>query len=130
MNLGPRDFKSDAQITWPNCLHIENDGSILCSKFSCVTIFFQWLQMKLLTKQGIIKSQTECAPNNGYFLIPLYDKVCVKLVLLILIHMSVKHINNATTCIIACNYNFNQLCFLESLLIKKLKPSLNVVILI
>ncbi|XP_022788925.1 nodal modulator 1-like [Stylophora pistillata] len=30
--------------------------------------------MKLLTKQGIIKSQTECAPNNGYFLIPLYDK--------------------------------------------------------
>ena len=31
--------------------------------------------MKLLTKQGIIKSQTECAPNNGYFLIPLYDKV-------------------------------------------------------
>ena len=36
---------------------------------------WQW-QMKLLTKQGIIKSQTECAPNNGYFLIPLYDKVC------------------------------------------------------
>ena len=33
--------------------------------------------MKLLTKQGIIKSQTECAPNNGYFLIPLYDKVIV-----------------------------------------------------
>ena len=31
--------------------------------------------MKLFTKQGITKSQTECAPNNGYFLIPLYDKV-------------------------------------------------------
>ena len=37
--------------------------------------------MKLLTKQGIIKSQTECAPNNGYFLIPLYDKVIVTTIL-------------------------------------------------
>ena len=46
--------------------------------------------MKLLTKQGIIKSQAECAPNNGYFLIPLYDKVCGNLVLLILIHMIIK----------------------------------------
>ena len=39
-----------------------------------VKICFEW-HMKLLTKQGMIKSQTECAPNNGYFLIPLYDKV-------------------------------------------------------
>lgn len=39
-----------------------------------VDINYSLIQMKLLTKQGIIKSQTECAPNNGYFLIPLYDK--------------------------------------------------------
>lgn len=31
--------------------------------------------MKLYTKQGILKHETDCAPNNGYFLIPLYDKV-------------------------------------------------------
>ena len=31
--------------------------------------------MKLYTKQGILKYKTDCAPNNGYFLIPLYDKV-------------------------------------------------------
>lgn len=41
---------------------------------SDVDINYSLIQMKLLTKQGIIKSQTECAPNNGYFLIPLYDK--------------------------------------------------------
>ncbi|KAJ7333033.1 Nodal modulator [Desmophyllum pertusum] len=39
-----------------------------------VDINYSLIQMKLFTKQGIIKSQTECAPNNGYFLIPLYDK--------------------------------------------------------
>ncbi|KAG1672165.1 Nodal modulator 1 [Nymphon striatum] len=26
------------------------------------------------TKQGILKYQTDCAPHNGYYLIPLYDK--------------------------------------------------------
>lgn len=30
--------------------------------------------MKLYTVQGSIKYQTDCAPNNGYYLIPLYDK--------------------------------------------------------
>ena len=33
--------------------------------------------MKLYTKQGVLKHKTDCAPNNGYFLIPLYDKVFV-----------------------------------------------------
>lgn len=33
------------------------------------------LQLKLLTKQGVIKAETDCAPNNGYFLIPCYGKV-------------------------------------------------------
>ena len=26
-------------------------------------------------KGGVLKYNTDCAPNNGYFLIPLYDKV-------------------------------------------------------
>lgn len=33
------------------------------------------LQIKLYTKHGTLKYQTDCAPNNGYFMIPLYDKV-------------------------------------------------------
>jgi len=33
------------------------------------------LQVKLLTSSGLLKYKTECAPSNGYFLIPLYDKV-------------------------------------------------------
>ena len=31
--------------------------------------------MNLYTKSGTVKYRSECAPNNGYFLIPLYDKV-------------------------------------------------------
>uniref|UniRef100_A0A8C3KZE4 Prealbumin-like fold domain-containing protein n=1 Tax=Chrysolophus pictus TaxID=9089 RepID=A0A8C3KZE4_CHRPC len=30
--------------------------------------------IKLYTKHGTLKYQTDCAPNNGYFMIPLYDK--------------------------------------------------------
>ena len=30
--------------------------------------------MKLYTPHGSIKYQTDCAPNTGYYLIPLYDK--------------------------------------------------------
>ncbi len=26
------------------------------------------------TKQGNLKYHTDCAPNNGYFFIPIYDK--------------------------------------------------------
>ena len=32
------------------------------------------LQVKLYTRQGALKYQTDCAPNNGYFMIPIYDK--------------------------------------------------------
>ena len=49
--------------------------------------------MKLLTKQGIIKSQTECAPNNGYFLIPLYDKVIVTTILFVLLLLGCRGIS-------------------------------------
>jgi hypothetical protein len=31
-------------------------------------------QVKLYTTHGSIKYQADCAPNTGYYLIPLYDK--------------------------------------------------------
>ncbi|XP_019619282.1 PREDICTED: LOW QUALITY PROTEIN: nodal modulator 1-like, partial [Branchiostoma belcheri] len=31
------------------------------------------VQIKLYTPQGSLKYQTDCAPNNGYFMIPLYE---------------------------------------------------------
>ena len=31
-------------------------------------IFFRY------TRQGNLKYETDCAPNNGYYFIPLYDK--------------------------------------------------------
>ena len=42
-------------------------------------ICFLFSQIKLYTKQGSLKYQTDCAPINGYFMIPLYDKVCTLL---------------------------------------------------
>ncbi|XP_077985075.1 BOS complex subunit NOMO1-like [Glandiceps talaboti] len=41
---------------------------------SDVEINFSLVEVKLYTKQGSLKYQTDCAPNNGYFLIPIYDK--------------------------------------------------------
>lgn len=32
-----------------------------------------------VTKQGIVKDRTNCAPNNGYYFLPLYDKGELKL---------------------------------------------------
>ncbi|XP_068686037.1 BOS complex subunit NOMO3-like [Montipora foliosa] len=59
-----------------NMFLVEGDDVVGCGGFvqSEVDINYSLVQMKLLSKQGVIKSQTECAPNNGYFLIPLYDK--------------------------------------------------------
>lgn len=44
-----------------------------------VLLFF-YEQIKLYTKQGSLKYQTDCAPINGYFMIPLYDKVGAPLI--------------------------------------------------
>ncbi|CAL4132988.1 unnamed protein product, partial [Meganyctiphanes norvegica] len=41
---------------------------------SDVEINFSQVGIKLFTKQGNLKYETECAPNNGYYFIPLYDK--------------------------------------------------------
>lgn len=37
-------------------------------------INFSLIEIKLYTKQGTLKYSTDCAPNNGYYLIPVYDK--------------------------------------------------------
>jgi len=31
-------------------------------------------QVNLYTKQGTLKYQTDCAPINGYYMVPVYDK--------------------------------------------------------
>uniref|UniRef100_A0A803TMB3 Prealbumin-like fold domain-containing protein n=1 Tax=Anolis carolinensis TaxID=28377 RepID=A0A803TMB3_ANOCA len=41
---------------------------------SSVEINYSLIEIKLYTKHGTLKYQTDCAPNNGYFMIPLYDK--------------------------------------------------------
>lgn len=41
---------------------------------SDVEINFAQVGIKLYTKQGNLKYETECAPNNGYYFMPLYDK--------------------------------------------------------
>ena len=35
---------------------------------------FQSLYNFRYTKHGSLKYQTDCAPNNGYYFIPIYDK--------------------------------------------------------
>ena len=42
---------------------------------STVPINFERVEVKLYTKNGALKFKTECAPNNGYFLVAVYDKV-------------------------------------------------------
>ncbi|XP_066273617.1 BOS complex subunit NOMO1-like [Branchiostoma lanceolatum] len=40
---------------------------------SDVEINYSLIEIKLYTPQGSLKYQTDCAPNNGYFMIPLYE---------------------------------------------------------
>ena len=42
---------------------------------SHVPIDYEKVEVRLYTKQGSFKFKTECAPNNGYFLVAIYDKV-------------------------------------------------------
>ncbi|XP_069503150.1 BOS complex subunit NOMO1-like [Ambystoma mexicanum] len=53
-----------------------DDIVVGCGGFvkSDVEISYSLIEIKLYTKQGTLKYQTDCAPNNGYFMIPLYDK--------------------------------------------------------
>ncbi|KAI4889980.1 hypothetical protein NFI96_024366, partial [Prochilodus magdalenae] len=53
-----------------------DDILVGCGGFvkSDVEIDYSLIEIKLYTKQGSLKYQTDCAPINGYFMIPLYDK--------------------------------------------------------
>ncbi|XP_052252971.1 nodal modulator 3-like [Dreissena polymorpha] len=55
--------------------HVAGD-IVGCGGFvkSDVDINFSLVEVKLYTPHGSIKYQTDCAPNTGYYLIPLYDK--------------------------------------------------------
>jgi hypothetical protein len=44
-------------------------GFIIADK----SIDFSKIEVQLLTKQGALKYETECAPHNGYFFIPIYE---------------------------------------------------------
>ncbi|XP_034043318.1 nodal modulator 1 [Thalassophryne amazonica] len=62
-----------------NCilgLGSSDDIVVACGGFvkSEVEINYSLIEIKLYTKQGSLKYQTDCAPINGYFMIPLYDK--------------------------------------------------------
>uniref|UniRef100_A0A2I3GSG7 Uncharacterized protein n=2 Tax=Nomascus leucogenys TaxID=61853 RepID=A0A2I3GSG7_NOMLE len=56
--------------------HGPEDIVVGCGGFvkSDVEINYSLIEIKLYTKHGTLKYQTDCAPNNGYFVIPLYDK--------------------------------------------------------
>ncbi|XP_030664615.1 nodal modulator 3-like [Nomascus leucogenys] len=56
--------------------HGPEDIVVGCGGFvkSDVEINYSLIEIKLYTKHGTLKYQTDCAPNNGYFMIPLYDK--------------------------------------------------------
>ncbi|KAF5902948.1 nodal modulator 1-like, partial [Clarias magur] len=53
-----------------------DDILVGCGGFvkSDVDIDYSLVEIRLYTKQGSLKYQTDCAPINGYFMIPLYDK--------------------------------------------------------
>ncbi|XP_014293397.1 BOS complex subunit NOMO3 isoform X1 [Halyomorpha halys] len=55
---------------------IKADDVLGCNGFikSAIPISFSDVEVKLFTKQGSLKDHTECAPNNGYYFLPLYDK--------------------------------------------------------
>ncbi|XP_076818346.1 BOS complex subunit NOMO1-like [Clavelina lepadiformis] len=41
---------------------------------SDVSIDFTQIEIQLFTYEGMLKYQTECAPNNGYFMVPFVEK--------------------------------------------------------
>jgi hypothetical protein len=40
---------------------------------SAVDLDFTKVEIHLYSKEGILRQQTECAPNNGYFMVPFVD---------------------------------------------------------
>ncbi|GBN80464.1 Nodal modulator 2 [Araneus ventricosus] len=56
--------------------YVLSDVIFSCGGFvkSSFSINYSRIDMKLYTKHGSLKYHTDCAPHNGYYLIPLYDK--------------------------------------------------------
>ncbi|KAK5639267.1 hypothetical protein RI129_011759 [Pyrocoelia pectoralis] len=56
--------------------NVKCDDVLGCGGFikSHVQIDYSKVEIRIYTKQGILKDKTSCAPNNGYYFIPLYDK--------------------------------------------------------
>jgi hypothetical protein len=73
----PPNFQSVAPdlYTDDNMTHSRFNKRAVLQLECCFDSNYFFVQMKLYTKQGVLKYKTDCAPNNGYFLIPLYDKV-------------------------------------------------------
>ncbi|XP_013400762.1 nodal modulator 2 [Lingula anatina] len=74
-------------LNWPSFLEFLNvllcvlhathaQDVMVCGGFvkADVEINFSQVEVKLYTPQGSLKYSTDCAPNNGYYSIPLYDK--------------------------------------------------------
>ncbi|XP_074485022.1 BOS complex subunit NOMO1 [Sebastes fasciatus] len=64
-------------ITYSQFMSVSSDDIVVaCGGFvkSDVEINYSLIEIKLYTRQGSLKYQTDCAPINGYFMIPLYDK--------------------------------------------------------
>jgi len=60
-----------ALIVSVDCQDIVGCGGFVQSS---VPIDFEKVEVRLHTKHGSFKFKTECAPNNGYFLVAIYDK--------------------------------------------------------
>ncbi|XP_022098471.1 nodal modulator 1-like [Acanthaster planci] len=69
-------FPNSCLVVCSLCTLINADDFLGCGGFvkSDVEINFSRVEVKLYTRTGALKYQTDCAPNNGYFMIPIYDK--------------------------------------------------------
>ncbi|XP_071441095.1 BOS complex subunit NOMO1 [Hetaerina americana] len=68
--LGVLQIHRVAGSTYGNSDDILGCGGFLKSD---IDLNFSRVEVKLYTKQGSLKYQSDCAPNNGYYFLPLYD---------------------------------------------------------
>ncbi|XP_061708371.1 BOS complex subunit NOMO3 [Cydia pomonella] len=60
----------------PSVVKCYGNDILGCGGFvkSHVNLDFSKIEIGLYTKEGSLKEKTECAPNNGYYFLPLYEK--------------------------------------------------------
>jgi len=58
------------------CVSAGGDQVLGCGGFikASKSIDFSRINVQLFSKQGNLKYETDCAPNNGYFYVPVYEK--------------------------------------------------------